>query len=234
VSESTKLRELTAHELAAERRIGTLILDTRHAEQFAAIHIRGSIQISLLGHFASWAAILIDPAKDLLLVAENHNSAQEANNRLARVGLNRVTGYSVANEPQWCKQGIELASISVYRSPDVSPLLQGERPVQLVDVRSRAEWLKGHLPGAVSTPLLELDSKAHSIDLSKKSLVYCHEGYRATTAASLLHRESTADIGILIDGVEGWSASGLPLEISSTTSKMRTADSMDGGAARSC
>jgi len=48
VSESTKLRELTALELVAEQLSGTLILDTRPAQQFAAIHIRGSIQISWL------------------------------------------------------------------------------------------------------------------------------------------------------------------------------------------
>jgi rhodanese-related sulfurtransferase len=46
--------------------------------------------------------------------------------------------------------------------------------------------------------------------------VYCHEGFRATTAASILLRESSSNIGILIDGVEGWSALGLPLEVPTT------------------
>jgi rhodanese-related sulfurtransferase len=85
--------------------------------------------------------------------------------------------------------------------------------VQLVDVRSRAEWLKGHLPGAISIPLLDLHSNAHLINPSKRSLVYCHEGYRATTAVSMLLRKSSGNITILVDGVEGWLASGLPLEI---------------------
>ena len=219
VSESRKLRELTAAELAEERVNGTLILDTRPAEQFAAMHIRGSIQISLAGHFASWAAILLDPLKRLVLVAEDANSAHEANNRLARVGLGGVIGYSIANQQQWRIDGIELASIATYRCAEVTPLLRGRRLVQLVDVRSRAEWLKGHLPGAISIPLLDLDSKANSIDPSKKSLVYCHEGYRATTAASLLFRGKSDNIGILIDGVEGWSACGLPLEYSPTKSR---------------
>ena len=216
VPESTKLRELTAAELAEERRKGTLILDTRPAEQFAAIHILGSVQISLLGHFASWAAILLDPTDKLLLVSENRKSAQEAHNRLARVGLEHVIGFTLANEREWRKEGIELGSISTYRCADVSSLLQGGRPVQLVDVRSRAEWLKGHLPGAISIPLLDLELKADCIDPSKRSLVYCHEGYRATTAASLLFREKSGNIGILIDGVEGWSACGLPFEMPET------------------
>jgi rhodanese-related sulfurtransferase len=214
VSEAAKLRELTAAQLVDEQINGTLVLDTRPAEQFARLHIRRSIQISLAGHFASWAAILLDASRSLVLVSENAKSAHEACNRLARVGLRGVVGYSIADEQQWHKEGFELASISTYRCGDVSPLLDGDCPVLLVDVRSRAEWLKGHLPGAVSMPLLDLDSKAHSIDPSKKNVVYCHEGYRATTAASLLFRGKSDNIGILIDGVEGWSACGLPLEIS--------------------
>ena len=219
VSESRKLRELTAAELTEERVNGTLILDTRPAEHFAAIHIRGSIQISLAGHFASWAAILLDPLRRLVMVAEDAVSAHEAHNRLARVDYVGIIGYSIANQQQWRKEGIQLASIVTYRCAEVTPLLRGQRLVQLVDVRSRAEWLKGHLPGAISIPLLDLDSKANSIDPSKKSLVYCHEGYRATTAASLLFRGKSDNIGILIDGVEGWSACGLPLEYSPTKSR---------------
>lgn len=213
MSGAIKFYELTAAELSEEQRNGTLILDTRPAEQFAAIHIRGSIQISLAGHFASWAAILLDASRSLILISENAKSGNEAYNRLARVGLRRVVGYSIADDQQWHKEGFDLASIATYRCDDVSPLMEGDSTLQLVDVRSRAEWLKGHLPGAISIPLLDLDSNAHSIDPSKKSLVYCQEGYRATTAASLLFCKSAADIGILIDGIEGWSECGLPLEM---------------------
>ena len=68
-------------------------------------------------------------------------------------------------------------------------------------------------------PLLELHSEAASIDFSSPSLVYCREGYRATTAASMLLRDYATDIGILIDGIEGWQASGLPLEVPLLASK---------------
>jgi rhodanese-related sulfurtransferase len=65
-------------------------------------------------------------------------------------------------------------------------------------------------------PLLDLDPKKRIIDPSKPSLVYCHEGFRATTAASILLRESVGDVGILIDGVEGWLELGWPLEMPDT------------------
>src|SRR5262249_10883316 len=137
---------------------------------------------------------------------------QEARVRLARVGLDDVIGYAVTEERRWLDDGISVASIAVHRCRSLQAILEHDPSVQLVDVRSRSEWLKGHLPGAISIPLLDLDSSGQFIDPSRPSLVYCHEGYRATTAASVLLRHGAREIAILIDGIEGWLASGLPLE----------------------
>ena len=116
--DSTKLQPVTPTQLAQQQRGGALILDTRPAEQFAARHIRGSIQISLLGNFASWAAIILDPEQKLLLIAEDLDGAREAQNRLARVGLRAVIGYSLADENEWRKAGLDLAPPS--RSSDAT------------------------------------------------------------------------------------------------------------------
>jgi len=163
-----------------------------------------------MGHFASWAAVIIHRAERVVLIAEDYNSAREAHNRLERVRVEQVIGYSLADPDEWRRAGLELGSISVERCQEILGALQG---VQLIDVRSRAEWLKGHLPGAVSMPLLDLNPRERVIDPSRPSLLYCHEGFRATTAASILLREIGAEVGILIDGIEGWSALGLPLEV---------------------
>jgi rhodanese-related sulfurtransferase len=211
--DSRKLCCLTALELVAEQRNGAIVLDVRPAETFAALHIGGAIQIGLDGPFSSWAALLLKPKQAIVVVADSERSAEEANTRLQRVDLGQVTGYSLADESEWREQNLDLARIATARCSDIRETLQRDCSVQLVDVRSRAEWLKGHLPGAISVPLLDLESCAERIDPSKPSLVYCHEGFRATTAASILQRESSSDIRILIDGVEGWSAAGLPLEV---------------------
>jgi rhodanese-related sulfurtransferase len=216
LSGSSKLQLLTAAQSVKEQEQGALILDTRAAERFAAFHIRGAIQIGLVGSFASWAAILLKPAQKLVLVAESVQCVQEAHTRLKRVGLGRVIGYSLTDEKRWRKEGIDIASISTERCANLRRILEDDPSLQLIDVRSRAEWLKGRLPGAISVSLLDLGSGARSIDPSRPSLVYCYEGYRATTAASILCQKGSGDLGILIDGVEGWSALGLPLEIPNT------------------
>jgi rhodanese-related sulfurtransferase len=210
--QTSKIPLLTAAQLVLEHRNGALILDTRPTEQFATLHIRGAIQIGLTGPFAAWAAILLEPDQKLILICEDLEGVQEAHTRLTRVGLGHVIGYLLADEQQWRKDGLDLASLSVKLSANVGEILQSDPRVQLIDARSKAEWLKGHLPGAISLPLLDLDSMARTLDPSRPSLVYCDEGYRATTAASILLRECVDGIGILIDGVEGWLASGLSLE----------------------
>lgn len=213
VPNSTLIPHLTAAQVMEQQQKGALVLDTRPAEQFAFLHIRGSIHISLMGNFAGWAAIIIDPAQRLLLITENHKRAIETQNRLSRIGLKHIVGYALAGENRWRTKGLELATIPIQRCEQVQGVLQNDPSLQLVDVRSRAEWLQGHLPGAISLPLLDLDAQKSILDASKPSLVYCHEGFRATTAASILLRRTESDIRILIDGVEGWSALGLPLEI---------------------
>jgi rhodanese-related sulfurtransferase len=204
---------LTAAQAVQEQNEGGLLVDARPPEQFASFHIRGAVQISLPGSFASWAALLIKPNQRLILIAGSVPDIREADTRLARVGLGRVIGYVLADEERWRKEGVELGSISVQRCADLQQDLQSNPSVQLIDVRSRAEWLKGHLPGAIFVPLLDLDSGVQSIDMSKPSLVYCRQGYRATTATSILLRQSSANFGILIDGFEAWSALGLPIEV---------------------
>ena len=197
---SLKLQQFTAVQIAQEQQSGVLILDTRAAELFAAAHIRGALQLGLLGPFASWAAILIAPTQRLLIVAQDQASAQEAKIRLARVGLEHIAGFTLADEKQWRHHGIRLATLPIFE--DASRNQQKGRTHQIIDVRSSAEWLKGHLPGAISIPLLELNAEAPPIDFSKPSIVYCREGYRATTAASVLLRRNARDVGIMIDAIE--------------------------------
>jgi rhodanese-related sulfurtransferase len=214
LSESSQLQQLTAAQLGQEQHRGVLILDTRPAEEFASCHISGSMQIGLMGSFASWAAMLIGPSQRILLVTENANSAQEAHSRLVRVGLENVVGYTVTNKQQWQQHGLELTSIPIYRCEDVCHALRANPSPQLIDVRSWAEWLQGHLPGAISMPLLELSGHTAPIDRSKPILVYCQEGYRATIAASMLLRDHFCDVRILNDGgIPKWQARSVPLEM---------------------
>jgi hypothetical protein len=51
----------------------------------------------------------------LILIAEDYPHAQEARNRLARVGLARVIGYALADENEWQKAGLAIGRVSIER-----------------------------------------------------------------------------------------------------------------------
>src|SRR5579859_4172524 len=199
---TAKIQQFTAAQIAREQQGGVLILDTRAAEVFASAHIRGALQLGLMGPFASWAAILIAPKQKLLIVAQDEASAQEAQVRLARVGLEHITGFTLADEKEWRRHEIGTATLPICECKEAWRNQQQGRTPQIIDVRSPAEWLTGHLPGAISVPLPKLNAEVASIDFTKPSLVYCREGYRATTAASVLLRRNVRDVGIVIDGME--------------------------------
>jgi rhodanese-related sulfurtransferase len=172
------------------------------------------MQIGLMGSFASWAALLIGSSQRILLVVENASCAQEAHIRLVRVGLENVVGYTVANKQEWQQHGLEPISMPIHRCEDIRHALLANPSPQLIDVRSWAEWLQGHLPDAICMPLLELSAHTASIDRFKPILVYCQEGYRATIAASMLLRDHVGGIGILTGSVQKWQACRMPLEMS--------------------
>ncbi len=59
----------------------------------------------------------------------------------------------------------------------------------IVDVRSKEEFLKGHIPMAVNVPLEEIQSGHFSLPKSKYILLYCMYGGGSTLASKLLSQE---------------------------------------------
>src|SRR5438552_4193055 len=93
------------------QRGGHLVLDTRPAAQYGSGHIPGSLNIGLNGQFASWAGTLIKPEIPLVLVAEEAEHVREARTRLARVGLEKVSGYLEGGLLAWHIAGMPIGTI---------------------------------------------------------------------------------------------------------------------------
>jgi len=60
---------------------------------------------------------------------------------------------------------------------------------QLVDVRTKAEFAQGHLPGAINIPVEALDRRMSELDDKDKALViYCRSGARSGRAKRMLEK----------------------------------------------
>ncbi len=91
--------------------------------------------------------------------------------------------------------------------------------VNLVDVRSPAEYKSLHVDGAISLPLEELDSsdlvkRIGSPGCGTEDPLYltCYSGLRAQQAAEKLRAAGYNNLTLLNGGTEAWEKAGLPVQ----------------------
>ena len=186
------------------QRGGHLVLDTRAAAKYGTGHIPGSVNVGLAGQFASWAGSLIKPDVPLLIVAEDSESVREARTRLARVGLERVTGYLKDGVLAWHEAGLPLATIEQISVEELR-LRMNEKSVDIViDVRRPPEWQSGHIEAAIHMPLNHLAESALSLNRDERVAVICAGGYRSSIASSLLEQLGFRNISNVVGGMTAW------------------------------
>ena len=84
-------------------------------------------------------------------------------------------------------------------------ILKNENPL-LLDVRTRGEFQRGHLAGAVLIPVQELQRRIKELDAYKSSeiLLYCATGNRSTVASKILIDSGFTRILNMRRGIVGW------------------------------
>lgn len=188
---------------------GAVILDTRPAAQYGTGHVPGSIHIGLSGQFASWTGTLLSPETPIVLVAENDDRIAEARMRLARVGLENVTGYLSGGILAWHDSGRPLARTEQISVDELARRLEAQEVEQLLDVRRIGEWKAGHIAQARHLPLHELANRAGEIDKRVPITAICAGGYRSSIATSLLERTGFTGVTNVIGGMTAWEAAHL-------------------------
>jgi glyoxylase-like metal-dependent hydrolase (beta-lactamase superfamily II)/rhodanese-related sulfurtransferase len=199
---------LSAREVEGLAREGAIVLDTRPANQFGAGHIPGAIHIALAGQFASWAGRLIGLDRQIVIVAEDHDTMLESHVRLARVGIERVAGYLEEQMAAWGREGLPVVQLMQIPVQDLARELEH---VQVIDVRQPGEWEQGHIDGAMLKPLPKLLDMLDGLDRDRTVAVHCKSGYRSSIGASLLQGEGFREVVNLIGGYDAWKAFGLPV-----------------------
>jgi hydroxyacylglutathione hydrolase len=71
---------------------GAQILDTRDPVEFAAAHLKGSINIGLGGQYATWAGTVLNREDPIVIIA-SPSREKEAAIRLGRIGFDHIVGY---------------------------------------------------------------------------------------------------------------------------------------------
>jgi glyoxylase-like metal-dependent hydrolase (beta-lactamase superfamily II)/rhodanese-related sulfurtransferase len=205
----TKVAALSPAEVECARDRGAIVLDVRDGLAFGTRHVPGSINIGLRGQFASWAGTLIETDRVIVIVADDYVQTDEAVMRLARVGLENVEGALDGGIVAWQASGRNVATLPQLNVGELRGSIVG---LQILDVRRRAEYESGHVPGALNVPLDVLPEHLQNIDLSKPTAVICASGYRSSAAASMLERCRPPALLNVAGGTAAWIAAGYETE----------------------
>ncbi|MFI2743172.1 rhodanese-like domain-containing protein [Zhouia sp. PK063] len=101
----------------------------------------------------------------------------------------------------------ESSGIITKVSAEVFKTLIQERNVQLVDVRSKAEYESGHIKGAYNIDFFKqgaFKSSFEKFDKTKPIYVYCRSGHRSGQSAKQLNHIGFQEIYDLKGGYMAW------------------------------
>ena len=97
--------------------------------------------------------------------------------------------YSSAKDPVnmlgFIAENIERGLLKTFSYEEVDKLPR-DGSVTLLDVRTKEEYVEGHIDGFVNIPLDELRERIDEIDPNKKAYVHCLSGLRSYLAARIL------------------------------------------------
>jgi rhodanese-related sulfurtransferase len=112
--------------------------------------------------------------------------------------------------PWW----LPFGSVPRISAVQLAKDLAGIEAPQLVDVRTRVEYQRGHLRGAISAPIQTLGQRLGDLGLdpSRRVVAICLTAHRSIPAVRLL-RARGLDAAELAGGMLAWRAAGFPEEV---------------------
>jgi glyoxylase-like metal-dependent hydrolase (beta-lactamase superfamily II)/rhodanese-related sulfurtransferase len=187
---------------------GAELVDVRPVADFAAGHIPGALSIPLHPAFASWLGWLAPHDRPLVVVRDRDQDPAEILWQALKIGYENVAGELAGGMDGWAGARQPTATIPLTRPEQIGG-------AQVLDIRQRAEFAAGHLPGAAHVELGDLPARLDEVAAglpAGPTVVMCGHGERAMGAASLLARAGRGDVTVLDGGPGDWAkATGSPL-----------------------
>lgn len=113
-----------------------------------------------------------------------------------------------ANEES-TKTQTEVKNISARQARE---LIDSNRDVFILDVRTKEEHDEAHIKGANLIPIQELEANLNKIPKDKKVIVHCARGKRSARACEILKDKGLKELYNVEGGINQWKAEGYPVE----------------------
>jgi len=175
-----------AAEIRRRLESGEWVVDLRDRVAFAAGFVPGCFSFPLDGSFASYLGWVLPGGTPVTLLGETCGQVAQAQRELVRIGIDRPAAAATGQPEQWAAGG-PLASLRRATFGDLAAAgrVGDSQNLVVLDVRRQMEWDHGHVANAIHIPFSDLPGRAGEIPPGEV-WVYCHSGYRAMVAASML------------------------------------------------
>ena len=190
---------------------GLPVVDVRPADEYAAQHLPGTLNIPWSADFLTWAGWLVPYDRPIGLIVA-HNRLLPVRKELQLIGLDTVGGYWT---PQMLEEAAAHSGLNTRyerRAAAELPGIVAHHGLLLLDVRAPDEYAAGHIAGSHNIPLYELEQRIDEVPRSRPLLVYCAGGARSPIAASLLRAHGRQRLVEIRDGFDAWRAHGGPVQ----------------------
>ena len=97
-------------------------------------------------------------------------------------------------------------------SGDVKIMLNKDKKIFILDVRTVEEFRQARLRGATLIPIGEIERRYFEVPRDRPVVVYCAVGSRSGLVADFLEKKGYRQVYNMKDGIVGWYRSGYPLE----------------------
>jgi glyoxylase-like metal-dependent hydrolase (beta-lactamase superfamily II) len=177
-----------------------VILDVRSAEDFAAGHARGALNVAIDGGgFPTKAGFVVPTGERVVIHAGTDDQAERAAAGLRSVGIFELAGY-VLGPPSQVEPGfVDIDQLDQVLASD---------DVEVLDVREPHERDEGYIPGSRNIPYRLVREWADDLQTGKPLIVICSSGSRASVAASVLAASGVDARPVLHGGVQDWAKQG--------------------------
>lgn len=196
--------EMTPQQMRAALDAGVCVIDARSVEDFAAGHLRGTVNVGFDGRFAETGGMVAEIGEPIALITYP-GEEQEAALRLARIGSDDAIGFlNVGRGGQFPTALVDLVQTAPRTTVPALNALLAEDAVTLIDIRNPGECEGGAIPTSVHIPLAQLRLRIDEVPTNKPIVVHCAGGWRSSVAASLLRANGIQQITDLLGGYNAW------------------------------
>lgn len=201
-----RIPAVTAAQLRTELGTCTRVLDARTPDDFAAGHVKGSINVGFDGRSAETGGMVADIGEKIILITYP-GQEQDAAMRLARIGSDGVSGYfTVDTDGDFGAELVDLIEVAPRTTVGELDHLLAVDAITVIDIRNPGEREFGIIPGALPIPLAQLRSRLAALPTDRPIVVHCAGGWRPSVAVSLLRAQGIEQVSDLVGGYNEWAA----------------------------